>query len=60
MRLPVLAAVLAAGHAAPVLAQAVPLSAGAPSPAAQCRAAITVAERAAGVPDRLMQAIGVI
>ena len=30
------------------------------SPAAQCRAAITATERATGVPDRLMQAIGVI
>ena len=31
-----------------------------PSPAAQCRAAIAATERATGVPDRLMQAIGVI
>ena len=30
------------------------------SPSAQCRAAIAATERATGVPDRLMQAIGVI
>ncbi len=31
-----------------------------PPPAAQCRAAIAMAERMSGVPDRLMQAIGVV
>ena len=31
-----------------------------PSPSALCRGAIAVAERAFGIPDRLMQAIGVI
>ena len=31
-----------------------------PSPAALCRAAIGAAERATGVPDRLMQAIGIV
>ena len=61
MRFPVLAAVLAACHAAPILARAAPLlAAAAPPPAAQCRAAIGAAERELGVPDRLMQAIGVI
>ena len=64
MRSPALAAVLAtclaACLAAPVPAQAAPLFAAGPSPAAQCRAAIAVAERDLGVPDRLMQAIGVM
>lgn len=72
MRLPVtaalIAAVLATSHVAPATAQVagqrVALAAaprpGAPSPAAQCRAAIGAAERTAGIPERLMQAIGVI
>jgi len=33
---------------------------GLPSPSALCRAAITAAERAMGIPDRLMQAIGIV
>ena len=72
MRLPVtaalVAAVLATSRAVPasaqVVGQAMALAAaprpGASSPAAQCRAAIGSAERAAGIPERLMQAIGVI
>lgn len=72
MRLPVTAAlaaaVLATSYAVPasaqVVGQAVALPAaprpGVPSPAAQCRAAIGSAERTAGIPERLMQAIGVI
>ena len=59
IRLPVLAPMLAALQALPATAQVVPLRPLA-SPAEQCRTAIAAAERAAGVPDRLMQAIGVI
>lgn len=61
MRLLVIAAVLAAPlvRAAPVWAGA-ELRPGAPSPAALCRAAIAQAERTAGVPDRLMQSIGMV
>ncbi len=60
MRLPVLAALLAALHAVPAAAQAVAWQQPAPSPAAQCRAAIGMAEHMSGVPDRLMQAIGIM
>jgi len=60
----VLAMPLAVPASAQVVGRAVALSA-APrlataSPAAQCRAAIGAAERTAGIPERLMQAIGVI
>ena len=60
MRLPVLAALLAASQAAPAAAQAVAWQQPAPSPAAQCRAAIGTAERMSGVPERLMQSIGIM
>ena len=61
MRRLVIAAVLAAPllRAGPVWAGA-DLRPAASSPAALCRAAIAQAERAGGVPDRLMQSIGVI
>ena len=57
--------VLAAILATPVIPVApawagTDLRPGSASPAAQCRAAISQAERTAEVPDRLMQAIGVI
>jgi len=60
MRLPVLAALLAASQAAPATAQAVAWQQPAPSPGAQCRAAIGMAERMSGVPERLMQSIGIM
>jgi len=60
MRLPVLAALLAVSQAAPAAAQAVAWQQPAPSPAAQCRAAIGTAERMSGVPERLMQSIGIM
>ena len=60
MRLPIIAVLLAASHAAPAVAQAVAWQQPAPSPAAQCRAAIGMAERMSGVPDRLMQSIGIM
>ena len=60
MRLPVLAALLAVSQAAPAAAQAVAWQQPGPSPAAQCRAAIGMAERLSGVPDRLMQSIGIM
>lgn len=60
MRLPILAALLAASQAAPAAAQAVAWQQPAPSPAAQCRAAIGMAERMSGVPERLMQSIGIM
>jgi len=61
MRPLVLAAILATPPipVAPAWAGA-DLRLGGATPAAQCRAAIAQAERAAGVPDRLMQSIGVI
>ncbi len=60
MRLPVLVALLAASHAVPAAAQAVAWQSPSPAPGAQCRAAISMAERMAGVPDRLMQSIGIM
>ena len=60
MRLPVLAALLAVSQAAPAAAQAVAWQQPGPSPAAQCRAAIGMAERLSGIPDRLMQSIGIM
>src|SRR4051794_38814140 len=42
--------------ACPAAAQPVAM----PSPSALCRGAIAAAERASGVPDRLMQAIGIV
>ena len=60
MRLPIIAALLAASSAAPAAAQAVAWQQPASSPAAQCRAAIGMAERMSGVPDRLMQSIGIM
>ena len=60
MRLPVLAALLAVSQSAPAAAQPVAWQPPAPSPAAQCRAAIGMAEHMSGVPDRLMQSIGIM
>ena len=60
MRLPILAVLLAASQAAPAAAQAVAWQPPSPAPGAQCRAAISMAERLSGVPDRLMQSIGIM
>lgn len=60
MRLPVLAALLAASQAAPAAAQAVAWQPPAAAPGAQCRAAISMAERLLGIPERLMQSIGIM
>ena len=60
MRAPIIAALLAASQASPAAAQAVAWQQPAQSPAAQCRAAIGMAERMSGVPDRLRQSIGIM
>lgn len=51
---PILAAFLLLALALPCGARAAP----GPSPSALCRSAIAATERAMGIPDRLMQAIG--